>query len=89
MKNFMNSGKKLELDYPCDWHFKIIGLNRQVLENAVSSIFVDSNYRLSLSHQSSGGKYISMTLIIIVHSDKERISIFKKLKNHGDIKIVL
>ena len=89
MRDLNNTGRKFELDYPCEWQFKLIGLSEELLANAVIAIITNKSYQLELSKQSAKGKYISMTLAIEVSSENERVGLFDKFKNHGDIKMVL
>ncbi len=80
--------KKLELNFPCNWEYKLIVECEEKLKVAVFEI-VDKKYELNHSKVSKKGKYKSFTLKLIIESDVERIDIFEKLKKHSDIKMVL
>jgi uncharacterized protein len=89
MGDFIQSNKKLKLEYPCDWTFKLIGENQDLIQSAAKEIVGNKQYHIESSNQSKGGKYVSMTLILEVSSDTERIQLYEKMKNHVSIKMVL
>lgn len=80
--------KKLQIEYPCSWEYKIIAECEIKLKSAVFEI-VDIEYKLTDSKTSSKGKYKSFNLSLIVQSEIDRIELFEKLKSHQDIKYVL
>ena len=80
--------KELELNFPCEWEYRVIGEFKEKIEIAVFEI-IDKKYQLKASKVSKKGKYKSFSIKISVESDKERIIIFEKLKQHSDIKMVL
>ncbi len=81
--------QKPEITYPCEWPYRIIGTSEVPIRNSVSSILGDKNYTLVASKKSSGGKYISFALSLIVDSEEERLEIFEELKMSNEIKMVL
>lgn len=81
--------QKLELDYPCKWSYRIVGTDEQLLREAVKSAAGNKKYMLSVSHRSSGGKYLSLNIELQVNDETERLGIFENLKNHAAIKYVL
>ena len=80
---------KPQIDYPTRWGYKIIAASQQQIVAAVAEILGDAQRSLVASHASSGGKYHSMGLEIVVHSEQHRLEIFESLKNHPDIRFVL
>jgi putative lipoic acid-binding regulatory protein len=83
------SDKKLELDYPCDWQYKVVGHNQELIECAMKKIFDKREYKLKLSNVSSKGKFKSFSLNLLVHNEDDRVEIYNQLKDHDDIKYVL
>ncbi|MFA6760530.1 MAG: DUF493 domain-containing protein [Sulfuricurvum sp.] len=81
--------KKLELSYPCSWSYRVISTKSSLIECAVEQILGERECSLVHSNSSSGGKYVSMNLELLVHSDDDREVIFEELKKHKDIKMVL
>jgi len=84
--------KKIEeakIEYPCTWHYKVIGSNQKKVENAISLVLSRKKYKSKKSNMSSKGTYISIHVSLIVENEDIRNSIFTSLKQHKDIKMVL
>jgi putative lipoic acid-binding regulatory protein len=82
-------GCKPEIEYPCVWQYKIIGMERQAIQTALSQELGDAPYSLSTSRRSKKGKYISLNLELTVHNEEERVHVYNILKAHPSIKLVL
>ena len=80
---------KPDIKYPTDWKYKVIGLENDVLRNAIDEVLNAKEYSLSFSNKSKKGKFISLEVSLIVKSEKERDSIFFNLQNHSVIKMVI
>lgn len=89
MKTLSALGCKAQIDYPCVWQYKLIGMDRQAMQAAVSNQLGDAPYSLSDSHQSGGGKYLSMNLEVTVENNEQRIELYQTLAGHPAIKVVL
>jgi len=85
-KKLMN---RLEIEYPCAWSYRVIGTDEKSLRQAISECVEGREYRVSLSNSSSSGKYISLTLETIVHSEEVRVSTYHSLGRHPLVKMVL
>lgn len=83
------STQKLELQYPCNWCYKVVAHERAGIEIAALEIFGDRSYSLNPSNTSRGGKYISMNLELLVHNEEERTYFYETLKAHPHVKMVL
>jgi uncharacterized protein len=83
------SEPKPEINYPCSWAYRVIGTDAVPMKNAIESIVSKKRYELKDSNQSSGGKYTSMALSLVVDSEEERLSIFDSLKASDEIRMVL
>ncbi|MBL0708799.1 MAG: DUF493 domain-containing protein [Sulfurimonas sp.] len=81
--------EKLELDYPCNWSYKLIALEKEALEKAVHEVVVQREHKLTHSKNSKAGKYVSMSLDLLVHNEEDRNFIYEALKAHQNIKMVL
>jgi len=82
-------GKKLELEYPCNWCYKVIASEKEALQSAVKDVVDEREHTLTESNKSKGGKYVSMNLDMLVHNEDDRQFIYDALKKHDDIKMVL
>lgn len=81
--------EKLELEYPCQWIYKLVVLSDHKIKSTVDEIVVDKEYNLKDSNQSSKGKFVSYRLEITVENEEERVGIFDSFRNHKDIKMVI
>ncbi len=84
-----DSSCKPEIHYPCLWQYRIIGKCRDDIMKTVADIVSAKEYMLTDSSKSSGGKYTSMRLELVVESEQERLSFYHQLVAHQAIKIVL
>jgi uncharacterized protein len=89
MEIINDSDKKLILEYPCNWCYKVIASEKAALEKAVRDVIEEREHKLSVSNKSKTGKYTSMNLDLLVHNEDDRTFIFEALKQHQDIKMVL
>jgi len=80
--------KKVLVEYPCKWEYKLIGESEKHLQEAVFEL-IDIEYEFVASKVSKKGKYKSFNLTLEVKSDEHRIDIFNKLKVHSAVKMVL
>jgi putative lipoic acid-binding regulatory protein len=85
----MESKKKVEITYPCEWGYKIIGLDRTKMLLAVDSIIKSDSMLISESRSSRNGKYISLEIRVMVQNESERNIYFKMLAEHSEIRMVL
>ena len=85
----LSGGCKPKVDYPCVWQYKVIGMEREAVDAAISEHVGDVPYSLADSRTSSGGKYVSVALELTVYSDYHRLRLYQVLGDHPDIKVVL
>ncbi len=79
---------KKEIQYPCTWHYRIIGEDRDALHKAAVEI-IEKDFVHSAGLVSKGGKYHSIHLEVEVSHKEERDSIFVALQKDARIKFVL
>ncbi len=87
-----NINKKLDIKYPCEWTYKIIGNKYELIVEAIDSIFSKYNckdYEVDISKKSRSAKYISVNLNIEVDDEATRLKYYEKLSEHKNITIVL
>lgn len=82
-------GCKLEIDYPCVWQYKVIGMERKAVQAALSEKLGDAPYSLSESRTSRKGKYISLNLELTVHTEEQRLSLYNSLATDPAIRMIL
>jgi len=84
-----DSEQKLELAYPTTWTYKLIALDKALIQKVIHEVIVEREHKLTHSNASKTGKFISMNLDLLVHNEDDRNFIFQALKQHQDIKMVL
>lgn len=89
MEIINDSKEKLQLNYPCNWCYKLIGHDKNNLHLAVKSIVKEKPHTLTASNKSKNGKYISMNLELLIDNEDERKYLYEALKQHEHIKTVL
>lgn len=81
--------EKPDIEYPCNWSYKIIGTDVDEMIIAVEEIVLNMDYDLTPSNISSNQKYYSLNLRVLVQSETVRNQIFQKLEQHAAISFVL
>ncbi len=81
--------KKVVIEYPTSWQYKLVGLTKTQLQNAVKEVILEREHTIKESKKSSSGKYVSMNLDLVIQNEDERLFIFDALKQHAHIKFVL
>ena len=89
MEIINDSKKKLELEYPCSWTYKLIGYEKEAIQKAIHEVILKREHTLTHSNKSKTGKYVSMNLDLVIHNEDERNFIYEALKAHQHIKMVL
>ena len=83
------SGCSPEIDYPCQWQFRIIGEDRAAMHQAISTCVSTSVYTICDANVSSGGRFLSLSLEVTVNDDAERLHIYQHLAGDPAIRMVL
>jgi len=84
-----SNSKKPNIEYPCDWHYKVIGTDVDEMIKVIDQIAEGMDYKISSSNISSKGNYFSINLTVFVISEVIRDIIFAKLKENKFVKMVL
>jgi uncharacterized protein len=84
-----NEKKKVQLEYPCQWVYKIIGPDEDEMRSAVAEIICDRSYKISHSHSSEKSKYHCLNVELSVESESHRMALYETLKTHKAVKVVL
>ncbi len=88
-KAFDLNQHKLELDYPCDWEYKVVIRCEQDINNIIKEVLEDRKHGIKPSKKSAKGKFSSHTLEMKVHNEEDRKNIYKLLGEHQHIKMVV
>ncbi len=79
----------LELDYPCSWEYKIVIRHEQIIQEIIKEVLDEREHNIKPSKKSSGGKFKSYTLEMLVHNEDDRQELYKMLMDHEHIKMVV
>lgn len=85
LRNF--EGQTPDIDYPCEWTYKVVGRSEEVLTEVVTSL-IKRDHSLVPSKTSRTGKYVSFELVLTVHDDEDRRGLGQRLHDHVDILFV-
>jgi len=77
------------IEYPCRWSYRVIGEDETTLREAIAHAAEGAGYDISHSKRSSAGRYVSLTVDVLVDSEEIRLKIYHALAGHPSIKIVL
>jgi putative lipoic acid-binding regulatory protein len=83
------SKEKLELNYPCNWIYKLVVLEKINIKTTVKEVVLQREHKVTESKKSSKGKFKSYTLELLVHNEDDRKTLYEVLGQHDDIKMVL
>ena len=84
-----NTCAKPDIEYPCEWGYKIIGTNKAALEACIFEIVGKRAYKTKGGNTSSKGKFHSLNMTCKVESQKDRDEVFKAFSDHKDVKMVI
>jgi len=84
-----NEKRKVQLEYPCPWVYKIIGSDENEMRRAVAEIICDRSYKISHSRSSETSKYHCLNVKLSVESESHRTTLYEALKAHRAVKLVL
>lgn len=84
-----NKKRKVQLEYPCPWVYKIIGPDEDKMQRAVAEIIRDRTYKVSPSRSSASANYHCMNVELSIESESHRTALYEALKAHPAVKVVL
>lgn len=84
-----SDSRKPDINYPCNWDYKIIGTDLDQMIEAIELIVEGMDYKISSSNVSTQGNYFSLNLTVFVNSEIIRDIIFSKLVESKFIRFVL
>ncbi len=81
--------KKVAITYPCEWKYKVIGPDKEKVQQAVQSVFGERPHQCRFSNSSKKGNYHSYEVSTLVHNEDDRTQLYAQLKGHDDLTMVL
>jgi len=83
------SNETLELNYPCNWIYKLVVLEKTNINSVVKEVVLKREHKIKESKVSSKGKFKSYKLELIVHNEDDRKELYRLLGDHTDIKMIV
>lgn len=81
--------QKVEIAYPCQWQFKLIGMDQEAIHTTVIKTVAHRTFTITPSRTSSGGKFVSLNLVVLIQSEEERLGLYAQLKACDHILYIL
>ncbi len=85
----VENSKELNLEYPCNWEYKVILDKEHNIDDLTKESLPQRDYTIKKSKNSKNGKYNSYSVNVLVHNHDDRKMIFETLKKHNKTKFVL
>ncbi len=83
-----NSGKP-EIEYPCQWGYKVIGSDIDKILSAIEQASLGLNHDVTPSNVSKNGKYYSINFTVEVPNETVRNLVYEKLEGSSGVIMVL
>jgi uncharacterized protein len=84
-----SNSRKPEIDYPCQWEYKVIGKNVDQMLAAIENAASGLEYSVTPSNVSKNGNYFSLNFSLEVPNEVVRNIVYKKLGENEDVIMVL
>ena len=84
-----NTEEKPEINYPTKWGFKVIGRDKDKVEQAIKDILCNKTHSCKFSNSSKGGKFSSFSAECTVDNEEERDALYKAFGEHSDVNYVM
>lgn len=78
-----------EIDYPTVWGYRIVGTCEDDIRAHVLEVLAGVEHELVLARRSSGGRYLSLHLSLVVEDEVQRLAIYEHLVRHQAIRFVV
>lgn len=82
-------GQQPEISYPSHWRYQVIGADPEAIAVAIADVVGSAEHTVSEGRTSSGGKWRSIGLVVLVEDEAQRHSIYHGLQQHEAIRVVL
>ncbi|NPA55425.1 MAG: DUF493 domain-containing protein [Epsilonproteobacteria bacterium] len=75
-----------QIQYPCEWEFCVFGEDKDKIKEAIDECIPN---QISQAHSKSHKNYHSHKVKVMVNSEDERNELYKRLKDHPQVKYIL
>lgn len=81
-------GKPL-IEYPTEWEYRIVGQDPAAIREVVLVLVGDRAHKLVEARRSRQGRWVSMSLVLVVRSEEDRTSIYEALVADPAVRLVM
>ena len=81
--------EKPEINYPTKWGFKVIGKDKDKVQEAVKEIMGEKEHTCKFSNSTTKGNFHSYSAECTVDSEEERDNLYKAFGKHDDVHYVI
>ena len=85
----VRDGCKPKIQYPCRWHYRLIGEDRAALHRVIATRVDVAACTISEANVSSGGRFCSLNLEVTVRDEAERLRLYQSLSGDPAVRMVL
>lgn len=85
----MDGWPEPEIDYPCRWGYKLVGPSETALRVAIAEVVAGREHAVALSRTSRTGRYVSLSVEVLVNDHDERRGLASEFNAHPAIVFVL
>lgn len=82
-----NSHQSPTIEYPCEWVYKVIGIDEKQLREAIDRAM--GTHPIVITFSRKNGKYTCLNVTLILHTDEERVRFYTNLSQEDSIVRVL
>jgi putative lipoic acid-binding regulatory protein len=87
--NLNEISDELQLEYPCRWLYKVIGIDEESVRAAVMELIDVPDVSIEPSNTSRTGKYVSINVEVTVVDQHQRQGFYEALRQHDAVRMVL
>lgn len=80
---------KPDIEYPCHWQYRLIGEERTTILQAIQTVVNLETCTVSDGNVSSGGRYVSISVEVMVTSEENRLDLYNRFAADPAIRMVL
>ena len=78
-----------EINYPALWGYRIVGTCEDEIRAHVLELLAGVEHELVLGRHSSGGRYVSLHLSLVVQDEAQRLAVYEHIVRHEAVRFVV
>jgi putative lipoic acid-binding regulatory protein len=78
-----------EINYPTRWTYVVVGQGEEELMAHIARSVGDADHVKNTSRTSTGGRYVSIEVTVLVTDEEQRLVLFRALGNHPAVRVVI